>query len=221
MTNFLQVKDNAYSRVPNNALNNTSNSITITGIDTRRFMAVTTGYYLTIWDDATYPDPTDDPNMELALVIDAVIGLSGSLSLVRTTAYAHAGTPMIALLVISRHLTDLNTAVNTAETSLATKVDAAAAAAAAPVQSVAGRTGAVTLSKTDVNLGNVDNTSDVNKPVSTATQAAINTKASKSGDDFTGDIRLISDASGGEDTTDSTRRLETNSYQRRDRPYEH
>ena len=46
------------------------------------------------------------------------------------------------------------------------------AAAAAPVQSVAGRTGAVTLSASDVGLGNVNNTSDANKPVSTAQASA-------------------------------------------------
>jgi hypothetical protein len=54
---------------------------------------------------------------------------------------------------------------------------AAAAAAAAPVQSVAGRTGAVTLAKADVGLGNVDNTADTAKPLSTATQTALDTKA--------------------------------------------
>lgn len=46
-----------------------------------------------------------------------------------------------------------------------------------PVASVAGRTGDVVLTKSDVGLANVDNTSDLNKPVSTATQAALNTKA--------------------------------------------
>lgn len=46
------------------------------------------------------------------------------------------------------------------------------------VASVAGKTGAVTLDKTDVGLSNVDNTSDANKPVSTATQTALNGKAS-------------------------------------------
>jgi len=51
-----------------------------------------------------------------------------------------------------------------------------AAAAAAPVQSVAGRTGIVTLAKADVGLGNVDNTSDLNKPISTATQTALDGK---------------------------------------------
>ena len=44
------------------------------------------------------------------------------------------------------------------------------------VTSVAGKVGVVTLVKADVGLGNVDNTSDVNKPVSTAQATAIATK---------------------------------------------
>jgi len=55
-----------------------------------------------------------------------------------------------------------------------------AAAAAAPVQSVAGRTGTVTLAKADVGLANVDNTSDTNKPISSATQTALDGKAASS-----------------------------------------
>src|SRR5690606_38853361 len=51
---------------------------------------------------------------------------------------------------------------------------------AAPVTSVAGKTGVVTLAKSDVGLGNVDNTSDANKPVSTAMQTALNAKANTS-----------------------------------------
>lgn len=53
----------------------------------------------------------------------------------------------------------------------------ARASAAAPVQSVAGRTGAVSLTKSDVGLVNVDNTSDANKPISAAVQTALNGKA--------------------------------------------
>jgi len=54
------------------------------------------------------------------------------------------------------------------------------------VSSFNGRTGAVTpqsgdYSKSDVGLGNVDNTSDADKPVSTATQTALNAKADDSG----------------------------------------
>jgi hypothetical protein len=44
------------------------------------------------------------------------------------------------------------------------------------VVSVAGKTGTVLLVKADVGLGNVDNTSDVNKPISTAVQDALNNK---------------------------------------------
>jgi hypothetical protein len=44
------------------------------------------------------------------------------------------------------------------------------------VTSVAGRQGAVVLTKSDVGLANVDNTSDLNKPISTATQTALNGK---------------------------------------------
>jgi hypothetical protein len=42
------------------------------------------------------------------------------------------------------------------------------------------------LAKADVGLGNVDNTSDANKPVSTATQTALDLKANLAGPTFTG-----------------------------------
>lgn len=47
------------------------------------------------------------------------------------------------------------------------------------VNSVNGKTGSVALVKADVGLGNADNTSDANKPVSTAQQAALDTKVDK------------------------------------------
>lgn len=46
------------------------------------------------------------------------------------------------------------------------------------VTSVAGKTGVVTLAKSDVGLANVDNTTDASKPISTATQAALDQKIS-------------------------------------------
>lgn len=61
-----------------------------------------------------------------------------------------------------------------------------AAAPTAPVSSVAGKTGAVTLVKADVGLGNVDNTTDALKPVSTATQTALNAKANIASPALTG-----------------------------------
>lgn len=48
------------------------------------------------------------------------------------------------------------------------------------VKSVNGKTGAVTLAKSDVGLGNVDNTKDADKPISTAVQTALDAKANNS-----------------------------------------
>jgi len=80
------------------------------------------------------------------------------------------------------------------------------AAAAAPVQSVAGKTGVVTLAKGDVGLGNVDNTSDANKPVSTATQTALDGKAAASHAHAAGDITsgTLATARLGSGTADAT-----------------
>jgi hypothetical protein len=51
--------------------------------------------------------------------------------------------------------------------------------AVAPVDSVNGKIGVVVLNKADIGLGNVDNTSDANKPISTATQTALDLKVDK------------------------------------------
>ena len=68
---------------------------------------------------------------------------------------------------ITVKITNLNSPIKTAKVS--NKVVESA------VTSVAGRVGDVNLSKYDVGLENINNTSDLNKPISTATQAAIDT----------------------------------------------
>ena len=57
---------------------------------------------------------------------------------------------------------------------------------AGAVDSVAGKTGVVTLVKADVGLSNVDNTADSAKPVSTAQQTALNLKANLASPALTG-----------------------------------
>ena len=47
----------------------------------------------------------------------------------------------------------------------------------APVQTVNGYSGNVNIAKSDIGLSNVDNTADASKPISTATQNALNAKA--------------------------------------------
>ena len=50
---------------------------------------------------------------------------------------------------------------------------------------------ALSLAKADVGLGNLDNTTDANKPVSTATQSALNLKANIASPTFTGTVAGI------------------------------
>jgi hypothetical protein len=68
------------------------------------------------------------------------------------------------------------------------KIDITQIKAQSPVQSVNSNIGVVVLTKTDIGLSNVDNTSDANKPVSTAQQTALNLKVPYTG--ATGDVDL-------------------------------
>ena len=58
------------------------------------------------------------------------------------------------------------------------------------VISVNNMTGEVVLTKSNIGLGNVDNTSDKNKPVSTAQQAALDRKVDIAGDTMTGKLTI-------------------------------
>lgn len=58
--------------------------------------------------------------------------------------------------------------------------------------------------KADVGLGNVDNTSDVSKPVSTATQTALNLKANIASPTFTGTVSGVTSAMVGLGNVDNT-----------------
>jgi len=58
------------------------------------------------------------------------------------------------------------------------------------VLSVNGQVGVVVLDKTDIGLGNVDNTSDLDKPVSNDTQDALNLKVDIGGDTMIGPLNM-------------------------------
>lgn len=62
------------------------------------------------------------------------------------------------------------------------------------VTSVAGQTGTVVLTKSDVGLNLVDNTADASKPISTAQQTALNLKANLASPTFTGTVSGITSA---------------------------
>ncbi|QOP66800.1 minor tail protein [Arthrobacter phage Odyssey395] len=73
-----------------------------------------------------------------------------------------------------------------------------------PVTSLNGRTGAVTLTKSDVGLASVDNTTDVNKPISSATQAALSLKAPINNPAFTGNVTGVTKGMVGLGNVDNT-----------------
>lgn len=78
-----------------------------------------------------------------------------------------------------------------------------------PVTSVFGRSGAVVAqtgdyTKTQVGLGNVDNTADLAKPVSTAQQTALNLKANLASPTFTGTVGGITKTMVGLGSVDNT-----------------
>jgi len=115
---------------------------------------------------------------DLDFPVDSVAGKTGVVTLVKAdVGLANVDNTSDANKPISSATqTALNGKANTSHThtqSQITDLDF-------PVDSVAGKTGTVTLVKGDVGLGNVDNTSDLNKPISTATQTALDAKAATS-----------------------------------------
>ena len=104
---------------------------------------------------------------------------------------------------ISKYLDDLGSAAFTNSNSYATSAQGTKADSAIQTIQIGGTTqtktnGTVNLpaypTKSSLGLGNVNNTSDVNKPISTATQTALDTKVSKSGDTITGDLDFTGNA---------------------------
>lgn len=72
------------------------------------------------------------------------------------------------------------------------------------VTSVQGRTGAVVITKGDVGLGNATNTSDANKPVSSAQQTALDLKAPLASPTFTGTVAGVTKGMVGLGNVDNT-----------------
>jgi len=105
---------------------------------------------------------------------------------------------------VSTHNSDTTDVHGIADTSLlATKsyadtAEADAITAAGTAADTKISTAVAALTKSSVGLGNVDNTSDANKPVSSATQTALDAKAPLAGPTFTGTVALPSTTSIGD-----------------------
>lgn len=67
-------------------------------------------FYVTLWDEATYPNPTDDSGMEIV----KVIGISGNdLTIIRaqggTADVAHADDEAVKVLIVAGHFDEMVT----------------------------------------------------------------------------------------------------------------
>lgn len=139
--------------------------------------------------------------------VDNTSDLNKPISTATQTALNGKEATGVANSLVAAHEADTTSVHGIADTSvLATNSSVAAAIAAIdyPVDSVSGKTGTVTLVKGDVGLGNVDNTSDLNKPVSTATQTQLDLKAPLASPTFTGTVSGVSKSMVGLGNVDNT-----------------
>jgi len=128
-------------------------------------------------------DNTSDANKPVSTAQQTALNLKANTSSLAAVATSGSytdltGKPTLSAVATSGSYIDLTSKPTIpANVSDLTNDTGFITSAGAPVQSVNTQTGAVTLAKADVGLGNVDNTSDANKPVSTAQQTALNLKA--------------------------------------------
>ena len=129
--------------------------------------------------DATYLPAYVDDVLEFAnLAAFPVTGSTGILYLALDTnkIYRWSGSTYVE---VSQGITD-HTLLSNIGTNTHANIDTHIASTANPHS----------VTKAQVGLGNVDNTSDINKPISTATQNALNLKVDKAGDTMTGSLNM-------------------------------
>ena len=137
----------------------------------------------------TFPDATGT----VALTSDIAVTASS------TTTFSNKSISLGSNTVTST-LAQLNTAISDADVaSLAGTETLTNKTLTSPVINTP--TG---ITKTDVGLANVDNTTDANKPVSTATQTALDLKANLSGPTFTGTVSAANLTLSGDLTVNGT-----------------
>jgi hypothetical protein len=141
----------------------------------RILVAIQNGYELEELHDVTTTNYTTPNNADSLLILD------NATSLWKRLTWANLKTTLSsvfqAVLVSGTNIKTVNS------TSLLGSGDVAVQAtlvSGTNIKTIEGQSllggGNIDLSKSDVGLGNVDNTSDANKPISTATQTALNAK---------------------------------------------
>ena len=117
MTTFLQKTNNAKSTL----VHTISNSATTLEVADISVFPTSGDFHLTLWNKTVYPDPSDDSNMEIVKVTDISSGAS-EFTIVRgqegTSARTHVSGDNVELLLTVESFTELETAVQTIETTI-------------------------------------------------------------------------------------------------------
>ena len=107
------VKNNAESTVADNPLTSSATTLNVAAGQGSRFPS-TFPFLVTIWDDVTHPDPTDDPNMEItecsARSSDALTILRGKED---TSGVEHANGSRVAMLITAGIFNDPTYGIST------------------------------------------------------------------------------------------------------------
>ena len=168
------------------------------------------------WATLTYftTDSAESVTQQInAAISNLVDGAPGLLNTLNELAAAMNDDPTFFTTIatnLSNHESDTTNVHGIADTSLlATKsyadtaeADAITAAGTAADTKISNAVAALT--KSSVGLGNVDNTSDADKPVSTAAQTALDLKAPKADPTFTGTVSGVTKAHVGLGNVDNT-----------------
>lgn len=140
---------------------------------------------------AAFPATGESGKIYIALDTNKTYRWSGSTYVYITSGAVDSVAGKTGVVTLNKSDVGLPNVDNTADS--AKSVSYAATAGSAPASDVYSWAKAATkptYSKSEVGLSNVDNTSDANKPVSTAQQTALNAKANKAGDTFTGQVNV-------------------------------
>lgn len=163
------------------SVNGETGLVTLTAADVG---AVQPGQLATVATSGAYADLTGKPSIPDSY--DDLTGTvpSSALPAIAITDYLGAAANQAAMLALVGQRGDWCTRVDLGTTWIITGTDptqlsswTALSYPAAPVVSVNGLTGPVTLAKGDIGLGNVANLSPANLPISNATQTALDAKA--------------------------------------------
>lgn len=119
-------------------------------------------------------------------------------------------TGLVPEVTDKNYQTDLQKLYNDATSSIQTQLNSKQATliSGTNIKTLEGQSllgsGNIDLTKSDIGLGNVDNTSDLNKPISTATQTALNLKSDLLSPIFTGNPTAPTPLAGDNDTSIAT-----------------